>query len=716
MEKYFLINMGVIRSFYNHKKDLAEVYLPFIEYALTLLDKQYIDIQEIIEKIYEDCNLKLPISIIRALLKKLRKSGKIEQYSGYEKIKLIYDYTKEGLDYKKSFDKSKRDINKLIDSYKSYCQCTTISDEEVIDLFIKFINSNIECVNIIGENYKTSSLPSKGIVSVSDFFIHIKNRDEDNYQTFCNIYYGFLLHSMTRKNNFRQFLSDKNIRKMDVILDSNFLFRILDLQNPMLNTVSYELLELLKDNNYNLYVFPDIIDEIRRVLTSIYTKMEKGQIKEKVDEIEAENMDSILGAIYRRNWDLYKFNDYINHIEDEIILRKVKIIKPFINLDDIEINKDLYNELFFKKLSRYLYLNGYRNINLDLESIKSGTFKIDGLPDEVQESVKHNVIRDLKIIKYIELRRDGKKAIFADSKLFLLTCDSVLFNFCYQNHIATRSIPEVITEDLLTKILWIHNPQRTGDIAITQDISIFQSSRYVDYSVLNKFSECIKDYVKDMPDSENYIGDIYRNQDLIYKLKEVTNIEPEEDLKDEYYNIISEYVRTNKQHVNDIKKIYEDEIEQAMAMMDKIKYEKEQQEKRNSEIQRNYNEEIEHNYNMLLNLKNTADRKSRTIVNIIVPIIYVSLVCFIYYLSKKINQSILELIVAIGTIFLPPICTYVNIALKQKSFSITKVYNYILTSAQNYYYKKLNIDIKYFAKLEDKFNNVISPTNKKMSI
>jgi hypothetical protein len=705
MEKNLLANMGVIRSFYINKRDITDVYLPFIEYALVSLNKEYIDIEEVKTKINTDCNLNLPISIIRALLKKLRRADKIEQYNGYSKIKLIYSYDEERLEYKKSLGKSNRELNSLINKYKEFTGRSDLPEEEVMELFFSFINSSIECGDIIGEDYKVCTLPNIALVSVSDFFICIKNQDNNNYETFCNVFFGFLFCNMTLKLENQLYYSTKKIKNLDIILDSNFIFRILDLQNPMLNTSSYELLNILKEYEFNICTYTYILDEVRKVLSSIYDKMVKGIMPVKVDPKEAEAMDSIAGAIYRRKWDLYQIDNYIRNIEDELKIRGVNIINSNNLFDTIEIDRDMYYELLYCKIMRTLYLDGYKHIQIDIESLKRKDFKMDKfiMSDTIFNSIKQKTIMDLKIIKHISNKRKGKKTNFADCRLFFLTCDNVLYNFNKQKHDSTRSLSEVMAEDIFTRVLWLNNPERTGDIPLTLTLSIFQSSKFVGYTVLNKFSEFVQEYVKVKPDEAKYIGDIYSNQDLVHKLNELSKDKSESEFEDECYSIISEYTRLNKAYIEGIENNYNSELESAMGKVKKLEEENDKAQKLKSDIEKDIREEALKRYNLLFGIKKKCHKKVKFVVVVVVPFIYLIFSILSCYGISKLDWNTWEPIISGILIFLPFLICYLYIAFKKHEFNIGATYETINAILERYYYKKENFDVEDFIRLEMKF-------------
>lgn len=707
MEKNRLVNMAVLKSFFNNKKDILEVYVPFVEYAIVQMDKEYIDTSELKLKIDECCNLKLPITTIITILKKLTRNEKIITYDKHSKIKLIYSYNDENLEYLKCFEKVDRDKNKLILDYKKFAKKEDIPDEQIMNLFISFINCNIECLDILDADFKSCSTQDAEMVSIADYCIHIKNYDDYNYNVFKEIYYGFLLYNVTQSNSYKGLFSDKKVRKLEVLFDSSFLFRILNLQNDLLNYASSELLQILKAYGYKLTVFSETIDEVRKVLNSIYDTMLSGGYPERVSQKEADTTDGVLGSIYRRGMDLYTFREYIDDIDNEVISYGITILSNTSVLNNIKYDEEVYYRLLSNKLSKYL--SGKVDTKIDVNDLKKDKLNISKLilSNTMLNSYKYKALLDIKILKYIENRRHGKRYNFAECGVIFLTCDNVLYTFNSSYHSFSRSIPEAVTEEVFTNVLWVNKPDIIRDIPLTRTLSIFQTSKYVQFGVLSKFNNCIKDFVKKKPDESKYLGDIYKNQELISRLNKVGDTG---DNSEEYLQIIEDCIKKNKGYFEELEISHKNEMESAVDKLNQLEEYKESSQKEVQSIKdelenlkiessEKISQEKQKHYNSVKMIKDRCDRVAKRKHNIIRFLVCTALLLYIIFLiiycvknGMDKTKSLITFIMAF-----PPITGLLcSLIFKQ---NLKKIIADLPEIFQQREYKKFNLSVEEIEKL-----------------
>jgi hypothetical protein len=97
-------------------------------------------------------------------------------------------------------------------------------------------------------------------------------------------------------------------------------------------------------------------------------------------------------------------------------------------------------------------------------------------------------------------------------------------------------------------------------------LAAFQASKYVDFTVLRGFHEHVERAAKDTQDVQRYIGDIFRNQALVSRLKEAEGERSQEVRESTYHEVIEESVQIQKSEVNKL----QEELKAAL-----LKYEEE---------------------------------------------------------------------------------------------------------------------------------------------
>ena len=325
-------------------------------------------------------------------------------------------------------------------------------------------------------SFKTNGAKlSKVYFAITDFVNELRERNVQDYNTFKDIYYGSILSKITDIAEINEI--NKKLPKITILLDSNFLFRVLELQNPYYNESSLELLELLKKEGFELRTLLKTVDEMRRVLNHRLSLIRKGKIPASMPESESQYIDGIIGAIYRRKMSSADIEEYIRNLERKIEKLGVKV-DHYNVLSNITIDSKELKKYFKDKLLKYVNtkkLDEY-DLDVDIDTIIAE----EDIPKHLQDMVYRKCEIDLKTIQYISNQRRGDKFNLSDAKILMISCDWRYANYSYNPDIPQR-INEVFLEDRLTNILWIKNPKLGDDIPLNL---LYRYTKHLTLSIL----------------------------------------------------------------------------------------------------------------------------------------------------------------------------------------------------------------------------------------
>ncbi len=423
MEQKQLIAYAVLKKLHDEKQDLLESYLPFVQYTLSTLDSAYIQLEEIQAEIRQQTSLLLPLNTLRTLLKKLSRSGQISPFEGYNFIENIRPDSNSVDDYRQRFDDSQRERNALLLKYKEFAGVDS-SEENVLASLLDFITETLSIVDITARGDFESAPSNPTHLSLAKFVAHIKRYDAGAYTTFCNIYYGALLSRLKDLTQIQDLA--RKTQDLTVYLDSNIIFRLLGLQNPVYNNASTELLQLLKNCGYRIRCLRVTTEEVRRVLAHRYKLFATSRLPASLPEEEARYTDGIIGAYYRRKMTLGELDELIRNLERQIEQMEIGVDHHDV-IQNLPVSNEKLEPYFRAKLTKHI--NSRKLDEYDREYDIEEILEKEEIPPYVRESVMKKATTDFKIVELIRRKRSRDVYRFSDAKTIFLTCDRVLAAF-----------------------------------------------------------------------------------------------------------------------------------------------------------------------------------------------------------------------------------------------------------------------------------------------
>jgi predicted nucleic acid-binding protein len=545
-----LSNFSILKSFNDGGRNILDSLMPFLEHGIASINKEYIDFEDLKETMYEICYLDIPTNTLKTLLKRLKRKGILTDYENWKKIQLVNNYSLNTKKYNEQIEASTRDINKLSLKCKEYCHFD-LSLEEVMEKIFEFISLYQQYIDFSGSNTKQTGrqLPeviileevlestslkeqSAEIPQIVDYIIYISKFDNENYQIFKTIFFGFLLRQLVA-SGFSNGTS--KIKNLTIYADTNFILRIIDMQSPPFVAASKELLNLIKEYGLNIVTFPEIVYEIRAVLS----RNLKDYIRNKENLIAlhgecSKQLDGVIGSFFRRDLEFTEIADLIDDVENIIKAEGIAIL-----------SKGLDQELkFFEKEYEKIV-----EFKMEKHHLKSDDTHVDWKID----LIKKNALIDVKILEYIRKARKSKKYSFESCEHVLLTCDNILYKVNSHYHKQNNSISESLCENCLTDTLFLCNPKLNSDASIKLLISMFQTSEYLDYDILSKFHNDLQKYIRDNPKEQKYLGYIFNNQNLFNELKDSYDSDDDIDSNDYIVDLFIKAKQDDDLHYSAIK-------------------------------------------------------------------------------------------------------------------------------------------------------------------
>lgn len=423
--QFNIISYAVISTKFESCRSLMESFLPLVEHALSCVEKDCVEeiaINDTYEEIY---GYRIHAAILSQLLKILKKQGKIEKLKG-ESIQINKTSLK-SYDLKEEHDLRLRALISEIDIFtkrkgRSYKR-ETISksiiqflQKNAID-FNSFINyqSNMEAVDDGEELFD----------DLVEFLLEERRNSTKHYEFVKEIFAGIVLSSIIISNEEMTSSFKEDFHIKNVLLDSNYIFRLLDLQTSLERQAAQDTYEALNNIGCSFWICKETVKQIAdtiRAITSNCTETANSVLRLYGDD----RFTGLASACVRRSLTAAKLESIIDELENT--LKK-------------DYNVNIIDEDVF---------------NIDLIDINGDKFK--SLQEVKIDSSEFSIAHDLLLLCVVSANRPKTLYKADQASWWVLTDDNKLTNWNVKNS-THKNIPECITEAQLATVMWLCNPK-----------------------------------------------------------------------------------------------------------------------------------------------------------------------------------------------------------------------------------------------------------------
>ena len=410
-----------------------DVFIPIVKKGLHIMNTQKkqtkgANISEIGKLIYEHYAIDMPIPVLRSVLKKITKEINTDK----ENVLVLYnddsfwikDYIFE--DYDEQLTKCKKDIQQLQNLFKEFCKINNI-DTSHNACIIKFIEKNKVSISSYLANAQRCN--GKDFTIAAQFVDYFKSIPSV-YEQIRNLYLGSIL---TCYLDYQP-----NNANMDVVLllDTNFVISLIDLNTPESTHTCRKLLEVCKNIGYKFHILQDTIEEIKGLINFKSANYDKAIITKYI------NREDVYNACERRKLNSVDLDRISDNLED--------ILTSKYSINVIPHTDKLKNRARFSK--EYSLLKPYRNSDkAALHDAMAILYVKDKRGKNVKEFEKVNCWFVNNSISHDADRE---------------SIDALL------NSKDNKFQPEVIKADDLLNILWLSNPNINMELANNELVDI----------------------------------------------------------------------------------------------------------------------------------------------------------------------------------------------------------------------------------------------------
>jgi predicted nucleic acid-binding protein len=403
-----------------------DVFIPLVKKSLHFMNSEKNlykgeHISEIQSVILEQYGIDIPNAVLKSILKKIANqinAGKEKVFNLFQDGSFwIKDYVFE--DYDEQLKESKRKVQELQNAFKEFCKINNMNELES-NCIIKFIEKNrISMSRYLshtaipnGENFTTPALFVDYFKNFPNFYAQIRDLYLGSTLT-CALEYEF---------------SETKI-EVTLLLDTNFVVSLLDLNTPESTHTCKKLLEICKKTGYKFLILPETIEEIKSLIAFKSSNLDSVAISKFV------NKEDIFNACERRKLSKVDLDRICDNLEKTLETFYIQIVANTVSLK----NKARYNS------NEYSTLKKYRNTD-------------------------KAALHDAMAIIFVKEKRGKSIKEFEKVNCWFVN-NSITHDFESEgidtliNSYNNQYQPEIIKADDLLNILWLSNPNINTSLA-----------------------------------------------------------------------------------------------------------------------------------------------------------------------------------------------------------------------------------------------------------
>ncbi len=464
---------------FNESEKLFESFCPLIEAVLIEKRKNSISFTELLSELNSVYGTKMHKATLQALLKKLEKEGKLKVNKNIVDLQGEFLFGK----YVRERDAKEAEVNELFSGFREYMleKDICLKVDEIKQIICNFLFSH--CYDLAAF-FSFEQIPAREEVKYAlplcDYILQCKSSNIERYHCFVKLYKGAVQATLLNfkpkeiENFEKQCI---NIKK--VILDSNFVMRILDIQASLECEIAKETLHNVKKSGAEIVILKQTVEEIKQSIetflrdTASYTPHTAEFFRNR--EIRFSGMYDAMKRGKTRTvfFELSKYDNIVKKLNDDFGIRVI---------EDYEVSKFVEKEIeeLINKKNKITYQ-------------------------------REQAIHDLTLISYCASLRKNRISDFVDAEVWVLTNDAKLTSW---NHDNSRYIQACILESQLSNMMWLENPKE-DNLGLVNTITTLASREMVDQVKFHKFIDALQRLKKeDDPKTSQMISLVFASDAL----------------------------------------------------------------------------------------------------------------------------------------------------------------------------------------------------------
>lgn len=523
-----LINLALLETLKHEKfKDEIDLFLPFIAVTIQEIGKPTVEIIDIQSKLSELFGFRPPLSAIKVLSSRAKNKGLLirENHAFIPHAEKIKEWSN-------GYEKKKQDLEISLDSLKKtliefsqdrFQKHLNLSEAE--NLILKFIQDNVSATvsrRAYDKAEFDASIKNADHI-IASFVGHIHRREPYLLEHFSRCVKGMLLAEYLYFAD--KVTTKKTFDKISVYLDSPLVIGLLGFSGPSKRQANEELIDLLKSLKIKICIFDKTLDEIEGLLSAWKHDLEKNIFKR--------FNTKTLELLRSQGYDSVRLDTEIKTLRRTIESKGITVKYGFSAKERYQCDE--------VALEKAIAENFHKNKNLE--------------HDTVCISRVHNM-RENRHIKDLS----EQFSVFVTGNTGLAKYANGFFG---RNNYRS-AIPIVVSEQWLTIMFWLKNPNISNKLPTDQVIATAYSLLYTDDKFWDAFLERLESIAKRGDISEEDFILVRWDSDLLSAVHDVSVDVGEDFSEEDVFDIVEgikrKYTQETEQAIEDLRKQKDEEL------------------------------------------------------------------------------------------------------------------------------------------------------------
>ncbi|MFH1373907.1 MAG: hypothetical protein ABII79_08940 [bacterium] len=436
-------SLAILKVNWDHeRKDYIESFVPFL--VALIKKKKYRsvnDIGQIRRDFAEEWGLEIPHHPMMTILTRLKKHGYIRKV---EHQFLPVERKMAECNLAPKAKEQLANVNKVIDSFQRFCKTrfdvdlSTDEAEQALILFLKMHDLDI----LFAAHDLSTTLPrvkpnKRHRFLFNNFVTDVYKSQPEMFGIIVDVATGHMLASVLLVSDLPKY--ETKLRRLEVFLDTNLIFRLLGVDGHERGFVYREFLKVLRDDGATLRIFRHTYDEVKMIL------------------------ENCLNRIGRSDYDPVKANPALKHFVD-CDYTESDVERFIVNVDYILKDNKIENiEIDFSKEVHPYQIDEAKLSEMIVDIYTRNDPAFDQL-------VKEKTIRkDVDSIAAIYRMRRGRTAdTLTQARCVFVTTNAALAyasrRYDLEEDRPEFRIPTCLTDTFVGTMIWLQHPLRIAKI------------------------------------------------------------------------------------------------------------------------------------------------------------------------------------------------------------------------------------------------------------
>lgn len=489
MDEIYLSNVALMSTFYEEKKNYFDVYFPFIVKSLS--GQELCNLEQILDNLREIFQFGLPISVVKTIIQEHEgKAFQSQRRTGNWEISL----TERGKEIFAKIAQDERDTEADLASFyrslRAYLASAGVPVPAEADLASKvraFLQRNLSRFTYRGFTRKESEATGFDTIFVRYLF-EVAFKDRSVERLIERMWKGMvLLNSMSTNKQTKRV--DTFTRPLDLYVDTNVVFSLLGLHNPVLNRATQELFQLIEHTaRVKVYVYDETIREFDRIL-DVFEGLQGNFYEIQVD--------SVFYFLKSRGYNRSTLLELKEDIETALGKRGITL-RPCSEIDG------QISEYYIKLFGELLAFRKARNEKLPEDMRRTNA--------QLERSAHH----DAKVLSNVLISKNKRTRNIQDVGALFLTASNNLYNDYLTLFHRFENYPCVIRDIALTNWLYIMNPTSDNGPQLESILGLHSSSLFIESRIWQRYVSALKQMLsRDMISTKQFALLVSNNKAVV---------------------------------------------------------------------------------------------------------------------------------------------------------------------------------------------------------